>query len=165
MPHSCETVTPAPRDRKVFILQCNLQCTRNGRGKYRNVNIHGPANCRKSFISFNVLPLKVIYKAFSNPATGSFALIGAEEAEMIHFNDFWWQPKIIARPEFLQALEEDTVHLPAPKSLCSKDIELSKDTPFFVTSDAPWVLLKGGAMDRVNVEMMNCRWVFFHFWR
>ena len=136
-----------------------------GRGKYRNVNIHGPANCRKSFISFNVPPLKVIYKAFSNPATGSFALIGAEKADIIHLNDFRWQPKIVAWLEFLQALEGDTVHLPAPKNLCRKDIELSKDTPFFATSDSPLLLVKGGAMDRVNAEMMNCRWFFFHFWK
>ena len=64
-----------------------------GRGKCRNVYIHGPANCRKSFI---LSLLKVIYQAFSNPATGSFAWIGAEEAEIIYLNDFWWHPKIIA---------------------------------------------------------------------
>lgn len=66
----------------------------------------------------------MIYKAFWNPATGSFAWIGAEEAEIIHLNDFWWHPKIITWPQFLQALEGHTVHLPAPKNLCSKDIEL-----------------------------------------
>ena len=97
-----------------------------GRGKYCNVNIHGPASCRKSFISFNVSPLKVIYKAFSNPATGSFAFIGDEEAEIIHLNDFRWQPKIIPWPEFLQALKGDTVHLPAPKNLCSKILSCQK---------------------------------------
>ena len=87
--------------------------------------------------------------------------IGAEEAEIIYLNDFRWHPKIIAWPQFLQALEGDTVHLTAPKILCSKDIELSKDTPFFATSDAPLVLVKGVAMALVNTEMMNCRWVFF----
>ena len=105
----------------------------------------------------------MIYKAFSNPAPGLFARIGLEEAEIIYLNDFWWHPKIIAWPQFLQALEGDTVHLPAPKNLCSKDIELSKDTPFSATSDAPLVLVKGGAMDRGNAEIMNCRWVFFPF--
>ena len=134
-----------------------------GRGKYRNVYIHGPAKCGKSFI---VSPLKVIYQAFSNPATGSFCLDRcAEEAEIICLNDFRWHPKIIAWADFLQALEGDTVHLLAPKNLCSKDIELSKDTPFFATSDAPLVLVKGGAIDRVNTEMMSCRWVFFNFWK
>ena len=51
------------------------------------------------------------------------------------------------------------------KNLCSKDVELSKDTPFFGTSDAPLVLVKGGAIDHVNTEMMSCRWVFFNFWK
>ena len=102
----------------------------------------------------------MIYKGFSNPATGSFAWIVAEDAEIIYLNDFRWHPKIIAWPQFLQALEGDTVHLPAPKNLRSKDIELSKDTLFFATSDAPLVLVKGGAMDCVNTEMINCGWVF-----
>ena len=135
-----------------------------GRGKYRNVYIpvHGPTNCGKSFI---VSPLKVIYQAFSNSATGSFAWIGSEEAEIIYLNDFRWYPKIIAWADFLQALEGDTVHLPAPKNLCSKDIELSKDTPFFATSDASLVVMKGRAINRVNIEMMSCQWVFFNFWK
>lgn len=55
-----------------------------------------------------------------------------------------------------KALEGDTIHLPLPKNLCSKDIELSKDTQFFVTLDAPLVLVKGGAMDGVNTEMLKC---------
>ena len=63
------------------------------RGKYHNVYIHGPANCGKPFI---VSPLKVIYQVFSNPATGSFAWIAAEEAEIIYLNNFQWHPKIIA---------------------------------------------------------------------
>ena len=33
---------------------------------------------------FIVSPLKVIYKAFSNPATGSFGWIGDEEAKIIY---------------------------------------------------------------------------------
>lgn len=46
-----------------------------GRWKSRNVYLHGSSNCGKSFI---ILPLKVIFKTFYNPATGSFAWIGAE---------------------------------------------------------------------------------------
>ena len=73
---------------------CNAiySALQKGRGKCRNVYIHGPANCRKSFI---LSLLKVIYQAFSNPAAGSFAWIGAEEAEIIDLNDFRWHPKII----------------------------------------------------------------------
>ncbi|KAK2561964.1 hypothetical protein P5673_015391, partial [Acropora cervicornis] len=119
-----------------------------GRGKYQNVYIHGPTNC-----------------AFCNPATGSFAWIGAEDAEIIYLNDFRWHPKIIARADLQLALEGDTVHLPAPKNLSSHDVELQRDTPFFATSDAPIVLVKGGSIDHTNTELMNVRWRFFHFWR
>ncbi len=51
-----------------------------GRGKYQNIYIHGPANCGKTFI---LSPLKSIFNAFCNPATGSFAWMGADEAEII----------------------------------------------------------------------------------
>ena len=63
------------------------------------------------------------------------------------------------------ALEGDTVHLPTPKNFCKRDIELSKDTPFFATADAPLVLIKGGSLDHANTEMMHVRWQFFHFWK
>lgn len=133
-----------------------------GRGKYRNIYLHGRSNCGKTFI---LSPLKTIYKTFCNPATGSFAWIGAEQAEVIFLNDFRWQPTIIAWADLLQALEGDTIHLPAPKNFCQKDIELSSDTPFFATSDAPLVLIRGGAVDKANTEMMEVRWRFFHFWK
>ena len=47
--------------------------------------ITGPANCGKTFI-FN--PLREIYETFTNPATGTFAWVGAELAEVIFLNDF-----------------------------------------------------------------------------
>lgn len=134
----------------------------HGRGKYRNIYISGPANTGKSFI---ISPLKVIYRAFLNPATGTFAWIGAENAEVVILNDFRWHPSIIAWGDFLQLLEGDTVHLPAPKSFAHKDIEFTKDTPFFATSDAPLVLIKGGSIDKTNTDMMQVRWRFFYLWR
>lgn len=133
-----------------------------GRAKYQNIFIHGPANSGKTFI---LLPLKLIYNAFCNPATGSFAWIGVEESEIIYLNDFRWDPRIIAWADFLQALEGDIVHLPAPKNVCPRDIELKTDIPFFATSDAPIVQVKGGSIDRANTDMMNVRWNFFHFWK
>ena len=135
---------------------------KDGRGKYQNVFVHGPANSGKTFI---LSPLKSIYHTFCNPATGSFAWMGVEEAEIIFLNDLRWSPTIIAWADFLQALEGDTVHLPAPKNFCKRDIELSKDTPFFATADTTPVLVKGGSIDSVNTEMMNLRWRFFNFWK
>ena len=143
---------------------CNTVYTAllHGRGKYRNVYICGPANTGKTFL---ISPLKIIYQSFVNPATGTFAWVGAEEAEVIILNDFRWHPSIIAWGDFLQLLEGDTVHLPAPKSFSSTDIEFNKDTPFFATSDAPLVLIKGGNIDQANSQMMTVRWRFFNLWR
>ena len=143
---------------------CNAIYTalKEGRGKYRNIYIYGPANTGKTFI---LSPLKKIFHAFCNPATGSFAWVGAQDAEVIFLNDFRWNPAIIAWADFLQALEGDIVHLPAPKTFWKQDIELSKDTPFFATADAPLVLVKGSIIDRANTQMMEVRWRLFHFWR
>ena len=84
-----------------------------GRGKYRNIFIHGVANCGKSVM---LSPLKAIYGTFCNLATGTFAWVGEEEAEIIMLNDFHWKPSIIAWADLLLLLEGDIVHLPAPKN-------------------------------------------------
>ncbi len=68
------------------------------------------------------------------------------------FHDFYrqalfrWDSKIIAWADFLQALKGDIVHLPTPKNVCPRDIELKADIPFFATSDAPIMLIKGGSI-------------------
>jgi len=36
---------------------------------------------------------------------------------------------------------------------------------FFVTADAPLVLIRKGTIDRTNTEMMNARWRYFYFWK
>ena len=143
---------------------CNAVYTalEQGRGKYRNIYVYGPANTGKTFL---ISPLKVIYHAFINPATGTFAWVGAENAEVVILNDFRWNSSIIAWGDFLQLLEGDVVHLPAPKTFSSKDIEFKKSTPFFATSDAPLILIKGGHIDKANTDMMEVRWRFFKLWR
>ena len=99
-----------------------------GRGKYRNLFIYGAANCGKTFM---LSPLKEIFNTFCNPATGTFAWVGAEEAEIILLNYFHWKPSIIAWADMLQLLEGDIANLPAPKNFPKRDIELSKDTLVF----------------------------------
>ena len=99
----------------------------NGRGKYRNIYIYGPANTGKTFM---ISPLKKLYNAFSNPATGTFAWVGAENAEIVLLNDFRWHPSIIAWGDLLQLLEGDILHLPAPKNFFIKDIEFTRDSIF-----------------------------------
>ena len=110
---------------------------KHGRGKYRNLYIYGPANCK-------------------NPASGTFAWLGIEKAEVVWLNDFRWKPSLIPWCELLQVLEGDIVHFPAPKNVMSKDIVREKDTPFFATSDAPLALIKGGAIDRVKHRNDAC---------
>ena len=51
-----------------------------GIGKYRNLMLTGPANCGKTF---PLNPLTLIFNTFFNPASGTFAWIGAETAECI----------------------------------------------------------------------------------
>ena len=51
-----------------------------GRGKYRNIYLKGPANCGKIFM---LNQLNHIYSTFGNPATTTFAWVGAEDADVI----------------------------------------------------------------------------------
>ena len=95
---------------------------------------------------------QIFFKAFCNPATGSFAWMGADEAEIIFLNDFRWSANVIAWANLLHVLEGDVVHLLAPKNLYRTDFELSADMPFFAISDAPLVLITGGYIDRANTD-------------
>ena len=79
-----------------------------GRGKFRNILIIGPANCAKTFI---LSPLTLIFKTFSNPASGRFAWVGVDEAECIFLNDFRWNHDMIPWHDLLLLLEGQEVHL------------------------------------------------------
>jgi len=132
-----------------------------GRGKYRNIMLVGPANCGKTFL---LNPLNVIFKAFTNPATTSYAWVGSEDCEIMFLNDFRWSQKILSWKEMLLLLEGQTVHFPAPKSHFSKDICLEKDTPIFATSEEPIKYFgKYNVEDERETEMMNVRWRIFTF--
>ena len=91
---------------------CVKELLVKGRGKFRNVMLTGPANCGKTFL---INPL-------TNPASTSFAWVGAEKAEVVFLNDFRWSPQIIAWHDLLLMLEGQLVHLPAPKCHFANDI-------------------------------------------
>ena len=91
---------------------CVKELLVKGRGKFRNVMLTGPANCGKTFL---LNPL-------TNPASTSFAWVGAEKAEVVVLNDFRWSPQIIAWHDLLLMLEGQLVHLPAPKCHFANDI-------------------------------------------
>ena len=125
-----------------------------GRKKHHNVMIVGPANCGKTFL---LKLLKVIYHMFCNPATGSFAWVGIQDAECIFLNDFRWSPQLIPWHDLLLVLEGEVVHLPAPKTRFTQDIEFEKDTPIFCTSKRPLIFVKNGIVDDRETEMMGVK--------
>ena len=92
--------------------------------------ITGSANCGKTFL---LDPLTLIFDTFCNPASGSFAWVGVQNAECIFLNDFRWLPQVIPWHDLLLMLEGHVVHLPAPKTHFAKDISLTSDTPIFCT--------------------------------
>ena len=130
---------------------------KKGRGKYRNIMIIGVANCGKTFLHN---PLNVIYNTFCNPASTSFAWVGAEKAEIVFLNDFRWTPSVIQWHDFLLLLEGQLVHLPVPKTHYAKDIVFNGDTPVFATGKNPIVFVKNGSLDEKETEMMNVRWKY-----
>lgn len=132
----------------------------NGRSKFRNLMICGPANSGKTFI---LNPLTSIYDTFCNPASTSFAWLGAENCECIFLNDFRWSAQVIQWHDFLLMLEGQMVHLPAPKTHYAKDIVFDKDTPIFCTSKQPIVYIRNGVLDQRETDMMSVRWKIFTF--
>lgn len=132
-----------------------------GRGKGRNILITGPANCGKTFM---LKPLCDIFDAFVNPASGTFAWVGVEEAEIIFLNDFRWSERILPWQDMLRLLEGDKIHVPTPKTHFAQDIILEKDTPIFCT--APSRIRKFSRnydVNEVESEMMDVRWKTFTF--
>ena len=133
----------------------------HGRGKYRNILIVGPANCGKTFI---LKVLTKIFRAFVNPASSTFAWVGAENAEVIFLNDFRWSAQLIPWHDLLLLLEGEHVHLPAPKTHFAQDILLSEDTPIVATSSGEIQYIKNGVICERETEMMAVRWKVFKFW-
>lgn len=132
-----------------------------GRGKYRNILVKGSANCGKTFL---LNPLNVVYNTFCNPASSSFAWVGAESCEVIFLNDFRWSPQILPWHDMLLLLEGQTVHLPAPKCHFAKDLVLDADTPIFCTGKHEIIFIKAGCTDEKENEMMRVRWRIFNFY-
>jgi hypothetical protein len=109
----------------------------------------GPANCGKTFL---LNPLNKIYHTFTNPASNSFAWVGAENAEVVFLNDFRWSPQII-----VGKVNKSTYLLPSRISLRmlhSRETRLSQ----FCTTTRPLTYVKNGCLDYRETEVMNVRW-------
>ena len=122
--------------------------------------IIGPANCGKTFI---FKPLTELFKCFVSPASGTFAWVGAEKAEVVFLNDFRWSDKLLPWPDLLNLLEECPVHLSAPKTHFAEDLLWTEKTPIFATSSTRLRKYDGGVLNDIETEMMEARWHYFEF--
>ena len=77
---------------KAKFVQVIVDLLMKGHRKHRNLMIVGPANCGKTILK----PLTLLFKTFVNPASGTFAWVGVEDAKCIFLNDFRWSPTLIA---------------------------------------------------------------------
>ena len=133
----------------------------NGRGKFRNLMIIGPANCAKTFM---LKPLELIYDVFSNPANDKYDWVGADTAEITVLQDFRWCHDSILWKDLFLLLEGETVKLPAPKKQSFTDVVIKKDTPILATSKSR-ITYTGtfNSTDDRETEMMSVRWKFIEF--
>ena len=122
-----------------------------GCGKYRNVYLKGPVNCGKTIL---LNPVNLIYNAFRNPATTTFASIGAEQSDIIFPNDFRWCKQILPWHDLLLLLEGQLVPI---KSHYNKDITLQSDIPIFCTANDEITFVVVGVLDAMETEMMTVR--------
>ena len=137
-----------------------LEALSDGRKKGNNIMIIGPANCGKTFI---LRPLTEIFKCFVSPASGTFAWVGAEKAEVIFLNDLRWNERLMPWSDLLNLLEGLPVHLQAPKTHYAEDVLWSKKTPIFGTSSNRIRKYDGGVLNDIETGMMDKRWKYFEF--
>ena len=147
-------VDPELFKQKVY---CALE---EGRKKGNNLMIIGPANCGKTFL---LQPLTKIYNAFVSPAHGTFAWVGAQDAEVVLLNDLRWSEKLISWSDFLNLLEGFPIHIQAPKTHFAGDILWDKKTPIFATSSSRLRKYDGGLLNEAETKMMDVRWEYIEF--
>lgn len=137
-----------------------FKALKEGRKKDNNIMLVGPSNIGKTFL---LKPLCKIFKVFANPATTTFAWVGAELADIVFLNDFRWSEKVMAWADILNMLEGCPVHIAAPKSHYSQDILWQCDTPIFCTSSTIIRKYDNGRLNEMETEMMSTRWRVFKF--
>ena len=130
-----------------------------GRGKYRNIIITGPADCGKTFMLSPIT--KIFPGTLVSPSSTKYAWIGADEAETIILNDYRYNHEQIEWDDLLRLLEGATVHLPAPMNHFAKDICVVSDVPIFATSIGP--IRRKGRNDEGEITMMDALWHIIHF--
>lgn len=132
-----------------------LDLLEKGRGKKRNILLVGNSNCGKTFL---LKPVTKIFQTFQTPATSTFNWVGAEKAECVFLNDFRWSERLIPWSDFLNLLEGEPIHVPAPKTHFAQDALWTADTPIFATSKSKIRKYERGQIDEIETEMMDSRW-------
>ena len=110
--------------------------------------------------------MELISKTFCNPATGRYAWVGLDNAEVAYLNDFRWLLEIIASNDLYLVLEGSTVHIPRPKSVYATDMEISRENtiPFLQRLKTLKLLVsKYNTRNERETDMMSCRWDIFAF--
>lgn len=129
-----------------------------GRKKGNNIMLVGPGDCAKTFL---LLPLTVVFDAFTNPAKATFAWVGVDGKEAIFLNDIRWSEKMIEWGAFLNLLDGNEVRFPRPKNFHNSDIVMTREekVPIFATSIAK--IKYEGENAKIESEMMDARWKIF----
>ena len=147
----------------VYHFQTSIKnALRYGRQKGNNVMLIGPSNCGKTFV---LKPLAEIYKCFLSPASGTFAWVGAEKAEVVFLNDLRWNDKLLPWSDFLNLLEGLPIHIAAPKTHFAEDLLWNRNTPIFATSSSRLRKYDGGKINDIETGMMDTRWVYYEFFK
>ncbi len=91
------------------------------------------------------------------------AWVGIQDAECIFLNNFRWSAQLIPWHDLLLMLEGEVVHLPAPKTHFTEDIQFIKDTSVFFTSKRPLIYIKKGVVNDRETQMMAVRGRVLYF--
>ena len=133
---------------------------KDGRQKGNNIMITGVGDSAKTFI---LLPVTIIFEAFTNPAKTNFAWGGVEEKEIIFLNDVRYSEKLLDWTAMLNLLDGNDVRFPRPKHFHESDILMTRDNkiPVFATSIDK--IKYYGENEEEETKMMDLRWRLFRF--
>ena len=135
------------------------QALQMGHSKGSNIILIGPANCGKTFV-LNLLT--EVFKYFVSPASGTFAWVGAEKADVIFLNNLRRNDKLPCA-DSLNLSEGLPIHIQAPKTYFAEDILWGVKTPIFATSSTQLRKYDGGVVNEIETNMMMVRWNYFEF--
>ena len=107
--------------------------------------------------------LTEVFKCFVFPASGTFAWVGAEKADVIFLNDLRRNDKLIPCADSLNLSEGLPIHIQAPKTHFAEDILWGVKTPILATSSTQRRKYDGGVVNEKETNMMRVRWNYFEF--